>query len=183
MCRWKVPHIGDNMIYCNNEKCINHIKVGNPVTLNFDNENYNGFKDEINGECYGPCHLCHASHEGKIVHVEGIVCNGPTLTEDKFICEAESCIYNENKDCRKTNIFVDKSEFLGFICKNFSPRRNNHNINIWRFLNSDGTAKGGHIDDDYAKKLTREDAKFKSLPTGHRDAKELKYRGKPIKLN
>ena len=64
--------------------------------------------------------------------------------------------------CMKDIIFVDKQNDV-WECINFSNKSRGHK-DWFQNLNSDGTPKGGHIDDDYAAKMDRDRKVHKSYP-------------------
>jgi hypothetical protein len=174
-------------IYCNNKACNYYEGIEDSVTLNFDNPHYKPFLNDTYAgkcKCAQPCMCTLIQRDTKLVD-RSVVC-GPSGLESwgqsPVIpqCLATNCLWNEYKLCRKPIIFVNKSYITDqWTCKNYSPQIDQHKINLWRFVNSDGTAKGGHIDDDYSEKMDQDRRKFRLYPDGkHREANPRTRKGR-----
>lgn len=84
-------------------------------------------------------------------------------------CKKIECIWNEGSTCTRNEILVDSIiDLTGkkvFVCRCFSNEKISGHLNWSALLNSDGTAKGGSVDDAYANRLAAEKKKTKSYRT------------------
>lgn len=97
-------------------------------------------------------------------------------------CKRFDCLHNSNAECKRDEILIDKSKIDGeevWICRCFSQTKiSGHMDWMGRFVNQDGTAKGGQIDDSYAEKMYQDSLKLKSFPDRTRMGKEPKRKKK-----
>jgi len=161
-------------IYCNNEKCKYFNKLEKQVKFNFDNEHYRGFDTSL---FCGKCKLesvniglgTYESRNLLYYSAPCLECQTDIFVNsvEKYECLAGDCLWNKNKACERKLIFVDNNLLTKeFSCKSYAPQPQKSKINIWRFINSDGSPVGGHIDDDYAERMYQDTLKMKSYP-GH----------------
>jgi hypothetical protein len=80
----------------------------------------------------------------------------PLCTQVPGECYEEKCAYNSDCICCRDDIIVGESLIShDSICKCFSVKKIKGHWDWSRNLNSDGTAKGGHISDSEANKYKR----------------------------
>jgi hypothetical protein len=166
----------DINIYCNESQCKYCQKLETPVLYNFDNEHYKAFSDDLyTGKCTnkGPFF---GVREGKNRDTYFIETFCDNVLEDEIFCDLTcdryDCSWCSHGLCSRSMVFISKSFLSGnMICKSYSQTKIKGHRDWMSILNPDGTAKGGHIDDDYAKRLDSEARKFKVFPDGrHREA-------------
>lgn len=144
-------------IYCKNYNCPFNRKLDSPINFKYS-QIYTPFEgDKCKGECTAKFYefdqynvdiadftyeLSECIHESKEVEPGG--------------CYRTDCLHNES-GCTRPEILVDKHHPTGkWVCKCYSlPKIRGHMDWIGRLTNSDGTAKGGSIDDDYARKMNK----------------------------
>jgi hypothetical protein len=164
----------ETKVFCNNESCEMCLKLETPVLFNFDNEHFKAFKDDLyTGTCKYQGGMFYPN-EGQIkdtYFVDTECSKAIRLDEIKCYCSRGDCSWNNGDSvCTRHIIFVGKSFLSGeFVCKSFSQKKIKGHRDWFSLLNGNN-AKGGHIDDDYAKKMDADSRKFKLFPHGHRDA-------------
>ena len=161
-------------IYCTETIC-EHFKIlEKPVKFNFDKQNYKAFDfDEYPGICAN-CAACFNSIDKTInnTHTHEVQClqyaTKSNTRNTSISCFATECSWNNNLKCQKENIFISKGLITNdVICKSLSFKGITGHWDWTRLLNPDGTAKGGNIDDDYAKKLDKKARNYSIYPDGH----------------
>jgi len=151
-------------IVCNNTKCKNYRAFDKPKVFK-PTANFNSFIDEI---ASGECKLSHSSIISEVLDLKGYKYPQNRCLECDGNCNNVECLHNENLKCTRTEIFIDDSLVSkDFICKCFSNRKISGHFNMMSMLNSDGSPKGGSIDDAYSEKLHADDKKTKIFPDGH----------------
>jgi hypothetical protein len=88
-------------------------------------------------------------------------------TEPINLCNKQACLWNVEKKCSRGEILVDKLEVHGepyWICRCYSNKSFSNHRDWTQNLNSDGTPKGGHVDDDYSEKMHHQDTVTKIFP-------------------
>jgi hypothetical protein len=165
-------------VYCDCLNCDSCKKIEIPVKLNFDNEHYKGFDNSVfRGKCFSS-EICFVPgyFDSESFYREYSACNSTVhLIESQNTivkCFMTSCAWNDGKKCTRAIIFCNRDNLVNDItCKSYSQKKIKGHRDWFSILNPDGTAKGGHIDDAYAKKLDAEARKFKMFSDGHhRDA-------------
>jgi hypothetical protein len=158
-------------ILCNKSICNNYKKLSKPEIFK-PSKNFEAFIDDI---ATGECKLSNPSIKQNIYSTKHLSYNQNSClgADFGFICSNTECASNEDRKCSKSEIFIDSSLISGdFICKCFSNKKISGRINIMSILNSDGTAKGGQIDDNYAAKLSADSKKYKIFQDGsHKESK------------
>ena len=155
-------------IYCANTDCRFYETLKDPVSLNFDNPHY---KPIDTNEYTGICKNSKAQFMSMDVTRNNIDVHEVQCADSDSCmpgCSAMECSWNNNLACAKSNTFVSKSIITGNIaCKSISLKGITGHRDWSKLLNPDGTAKGGNIDDEYAKKLDRKARNFAIYPDGH----------------
>jgi hypothetical protein len=157
------------MIYCNNCECKFNEALEKPFVFSFGRLT-SSLGDPVKGKCkFSDVELYSAPYEDENYKLEQPVCR-----QRAGFCLFFQCASNNGEgECSRQDILVDSSLITHqFLCKCFSVRKLSGHIDWSRNLQSNGTAKGGHIDDAYAQKMNNDNKKFKSFSNGHRDAKE-----------
>jgi hypothetical protein len=150
-------------ILCNKLSCEFCKKLKEPVVYK-PNKNYVPFIDDVSN---GSCTLKHPNIVPTIfesVHYE-YPQNECDMREGG--CGNSECQWNINLICTRDEILIDESLISkDFICKSFSNKKISGHVNWFANLNSDGTAKGGNIDDAYAKRMHDDNKKTKIFQDG-----------------
>lgn len=175
-----------DIIYCKNKKCknyksLNEVTSQGSVTFNYDLRHYNPIgKDVFEGMCGKSLGMLNHYYETHDMFTPSAVCDVNSNEKAVGDCNATDCSWNHGRVCERKIVFVDNSLLTKlYSCKNYAHTVLKDRIDILKFLNNDGTAKGGHIDDDYANKMYYDNLKYKSFPKGHRDSKEPKKKSAP----
>lgn len=139
-------------LLCKNYKCPLNKQLEHPVSFSFS-AIYTPFEgDKCAGVCSVKPHFdCFYETIGDFVY-EGAYC-GIAKRNDGG-CDRLDCVHNENGTCTRSEILVDKLNDR-WVCKCFSYRKIRGHTDWFSLLNADGTAKGGHVDDDYAQKINK----------------------------
>jgi len=161
-----------NHIYCKNKKCEFYKFLDEPISFKFT-KIYSPFEGD---KCYGECSLrgyfTWFNEEKNGFRYEGSSCdvdkdeNINASEQDNYTyCSQSNCAHWKSfmidgsdaygGECGREEILVDK-ERDEWACKCFSLSKiRGHWDWFGRFCNPDGSAKGGHIDDEYAKKMDK----------------------------
>ena len=136
-------------IYCNNAKCLHFEKLDKVHVLKRGRITPIGHDYDMKGRC-------------KTRPLVFNVCFGCACKSGVFNCIDRDCLFNNGADlCSRDEIGIDKDN----KCMSHSLKRiSGHMDWIGRFVNPDGTAKGCHIDDDYAVKVDHDNKVNKSFP-------------------
>lgn len=162
-------------IYCKNYKCPFNKKLDEPINFKFS-QVYTPFEgDKCNGKCSIHPYFSWFDDIKGDFRYEGSECSSWTANKEDpeyvgednaLYCTQSSCSYNDGdkhgNHCSRKEILVEKATdgntylYGGTICKCYSLSKiRGHMDWFGRFLNNDGTAKGGHIDDNYAQKINK----------------------------
>ena len=159
------------LAYCNNTECEHFKALEKPA----DFAPTSGYKAIFDYKFLGTCSLPSPYVKDSVYESEDFIYRQHHCLETEGNCSDVGCLYNNELVCTRDEIYVDKSEITGdYICKSFSNIKISGHRDWSSLLQSDGTAKGGLIDDDYARKMNADSMKYKSFGTHHRDSKEPK---------
>lgn len=156
-------------IFCKNYECNNIILLEKPINFSY-RKNYTPISKNdtlCNGKCSKDfCGFIPIKVETQKTTYNNLpVCTeSPKNLNHSFdICFCE-CVWNNNYVCEREEIFVDIFSLDGrsyYICKCQSDKKFEGHRDWSSLLQPNGTAKGGLIDDAYAKKMHADSKKFK----------------------
>lgn len=139
-------------ILCKNYNCPNNIKLEKPISFSFSAIYVPFIDDKCEGKCSTIPQFNNFYDIEKDFVYEGAEC-GLTISYMQG-CHRLDCVHNENTKCTRPEILVDI--FQGrWACKCFAFRKIRGHIDWFGLLKPDGTAKGGHVDDEYAQKINK----------------------------
>ncbi len=142
-------------IYCKNYECQFNKKLEEPYQFKYS-KIYTPFEDDkCRGECTIEPILTTFEEENKDFKYE--VCQCGVQSDVRHLCTKTDCTHNEAMQCTRLEILIDKHTPTNkWICKCYAHSKFKGHMDWFsRFCNSDGTAKGGSIDDEYAKKMDK----------------------------
>jgi hypothetical protein len=145
-------------IYCKNYDCPYNKKLEEPYQFKFS-QIYTPFEDDkCKGECSSKVYnfdMFNISKSDFVYELSECV-NAIEEEEEPGGCYRTDCMYNE-AGCERSEILVDKHLSTDkWVCKCYAlPKIRGHMDWFGRFLNNDGTAKGGNIDDRDAEKMNK----------------------------
>lgn len=149
-------------VYCNNKECKHYKSLEKPVPLRLTKFRVPFGDDLIEGEC-----SINPIIQGSDFISHNFKCLQPMCLgkqELKGFCSQEECLWNDEEKCTREELFIDKSLISKrWICRCFSHRSISGHTDWSRNLNSDGTPKGGHVDDNYGNKLDKDNKSSKSF--------------------
>ena len=136
------------------------------------------FPESYCGTCIGKPQINRIDFESSKVKLKYGVCEDSKI--DEVRCKKVECLYNDAKhkisgNCLKDELFVAKIKLHGdelWICKGFSDRKISGHKDWMQHLNSDGTPKGGSIEDGYSEVLEKDNKVTRSFADHTRRMKE-----------
>ncbi len=167
-------------IYCNNVNCKHNSEVAKPTYFSFNK--IGNFVPLESNEVLGKCSrkgydLMHVDVNTGNVHYEVAACHNSSNME-ALTCDKVNCLHNKSRLCSKKEIWISRFDPIKepemWHCRCFSHTKISGHRDWSNLLQSDGTSKGGHIDDSYAEKMYQDSLKFKSYNVGHHEPQEPK---------
>jgi hypothetical protein len=155
-----------NIVYCKNYECPANEQLKEPIVFKMT-DLYSPFEGD---KCYGKCSSKSPCFEpfdisNGCFRYEGAGCFVDGEENTLPYCGRTDCLNNIQNDCNRPQILIDKSNDR-WICRCYAQMKiRGHMDWFGRFLNNDGTAKGGHIDDDYANKMDKQQKTTRSYRT------------------
>ena len=165
-------------IWCNNESCKFIHLLEEPYIRTKKGRIELLFSESYCGTCIGKPQINSIDFKSSKVELKYGVCVDSKI--DEVRCNKIQCLHNDAKhklsgNCLKEELFIDKVLSYGdelWICKGFSDRKISGHQDWMKHLNSDGTPKGGSIDDGYSEILEKDNKVTRSFPDHFRQAKE-----------
>ena len=161
--------------YCNNEKCSFIKKLEIPINFSFRKFYVPIGEEDL--KCKFECSRKFCGFITLAISGKKVIHNITTCMAGYDIgCDRRECIWNNvDKSCGRDEILIDKLEIdneIYWVCKCFSNKKISGHKDWMRHLNSDGTPKGGSIDDSYSEVLEKDNKVTRSFPDHFRQAKE-----------